>query len=116
LERGRDYHGCRSQREGLNGAGSSAITRPAFASARAPYWDLQNSAIVASDAPIGKTASTQEMLYGAGAAAFTLGVDGVIDRLVGRGSVTINFVDHFRASRERFDYFWEDRWIAMKAT
>src|SRR3546814_15981474 len=35
----------------------------------------------------------------------------VIARLLGSGSVTAPFVDHFRASQSRYDYFWEERWI-----
>ena len=70
---------------------------------------------VAADAPLGKPASTQEMLFGAGAAAFRLGTEGVIARLLGSASVTASFVDHFRASGERFDYFWEERWIRDEA-
>lgn len=66
---------------------------------------------VASDAPLGKPASTQELSYGAGAAAFALGHENVVARLLGSSSVTAPFVDHFRASGERYDYFWEERWI-----
>lgn len=66
---------------------------------------------IASDAPVGKPASTQEMSYGAGAAALLLGSEDVVARLVGSGSVTAPFVDHFRAAGERYDYFWEERWI-----
>src|SRR3546814_2475400 len=47
-------------------------------------------------------------LYGAGAAAFALGAERVIARLLGSGSVTAPFVDHFRASQSRYDYFWEE--------
>lgn len=70
---------------------------------------------VASDAPLGKPASTQEMLYGAGAAAFLIGGENIIARLLGHASVTANFVDHFRPAGERYDYFWEDRWIRDEA-
>lgn len=66
---------------------------------------------IASDAPVGKPASVQELIYGAGAAAFELGNDNVIARLVGAASITEAFVDHFRASQSRYDYFWEERWI-----
>lgn len=66
---------------------------------------------VASDAPVGKPASTQELSYGAAAAAFTLGHEGVIARLIGTASVTDTFVDHFRAAGGRHDYFWEERWV-----
>jgi 3-hydroxy-3-methylglutaryl CoA synthase len=70
---------------------------------------------VAADAPLGKPASTQEMTYGAGAAAFVLDRENVIATLVGSASVTANFVDHFRGAGERYDYFWEDRWIRDEA-
>ncbi|WP_340268039.1 3-oxoacyl-[acyl-carrier-protein] synthase III C-terminal domain-containing protein [Sphingobium mellinum] len=66
---------------------------------------------IASDAPVGKPASTQEMSYGAGAAAFLLGSDDVAARLIGAASVTAPFVDHFRAAQSRYDYFWEERWV-----
>ncbi len=66
---------------------------------------------IASDKPLGKPASTQEMLYGAGAAGFTLGSDKVIAHLVGSASRSVFFVDHFRGAGQRYDYFWEERWI-----
>jgi 3-hydroxy-3-methylglutaryl CoA synthase len=66
---------------------------------------------IASDAPVGKPASAQEIAYGAGAAAFTLGAENVIAKLVGAASVTDTFVDHFRATGEKYEYFWEERWV-----
>lgn len=66
---------------------------------------------VASDAPKGKPASTQEMTYGAGAAAFMLGSENVAARLVGVGSVAAAFVSHFRAAGEESEYHWEERWV-----
>jgi 3-hydroxy-3-methylglutaryl CoA synthase len=66
---------------------------------------------IASDAPVGKPASAQEISYGAGAAAFTLGSENVIAKLVGAASVTDSFVDHFRATGEKYEYFWEERWV-----
>ena len=66
---------------------------------------------IASDAPVAKAASSFELSYGAGAAAFTLGSGDVIARLIGAASITDNFVDHFRAAGEKYDYFWEERWI-----
>jgi 3-hydroxy-3-methylglutaryl CoA synthase len=68
--------------------------------------------IIASDKRSGKPGSAQEMLYGAGAAALRVGQgDDVIARFLGRNTVTVPFVDHFRQSGEKFDYFWEERWI-----
>lgn len=70
-----------------------------------------NALFIASDHPSGKPASTQEMTYGAGAVAFTLGREGVIAELIGSASRTNMFVDHFRAADSKYDYFWEERWI-----
>ena len=66
---------------------------------------------VASDRPRGKPASTQEINSGAGAAAFTLGNDNVVAELRGSASSTAMFIDHFRSSDNRYDYYWEERWI-----
>ncbi|MEJ7926208.1 3-oxoacyl-[acyl-carrier-protein] synthase III C-terminal domain-containing protein [Sphingobium sp. AN641] len=72
----------------------------------------ENALFIASDAPVAKPASTQELSYGAGSAAFLLGSgDDVAAKLIGAGSVTAPFVDHFRAARSRYDYFWEERWV-----
>jgi 3-hydroxy-3-methylglutaryl CoA synthase len=68
--------------------------------------------IIASDRRSGKPGSAQEMLYGSGAAALRLGQgEDVIARFLGRETVTVPFVDHFRQTGEKFDYFWEERWI-----
>lgn len=58
-----------------------------------------------------KCATPKELLYGDGAAAVTLGKDGVIARLLGTNSISVDMVDHFRSKGERFDYEWEERWI-----
>ena len=71
----------------------------------------ESALVIASDAPVTKPASTQELSYGAGAAAFTLGSTGVIAKLLGAASVTDTFIDHFRAAGQKYDYFWEERWI-----
>ena len=67
--------------------------------------------VVASDKPRGKPASTQEIGFGAGAAAFTLGDKNVVADFLGFSSSTASFVDHFRSSDNKYDYFWEERWI-----
>ncbi len=67
--------------------------------------------VIASDHPRGKPASVQEIGFGAGAAAFTLGSEGVVATLQGASSSTAVFVDHFRSSDNTYDYFWEERWI-----
>lgn len=67
--------------------------------------------LVASDKPHAKPASTQELYFGAGAAAVTVGEGDVIARLLGHASVAAYFVDHFRSADVETDYFWEERWV-----
>lgn len=69
------------------------------------------SLVIASDKPRGKPASVQEISSGAGAAAFTLGSEGVIAELLGSVSRNNLFVDHFRHADADYDYAWEERWI-----
>lgn len=88
---------------GSQRAGTSALLQALRGSER--------SLVVAADAPIGKPASAQELGYGAGAAAFLTGSDGVIAYLVGAASHAQLFVDHFRPAGARHDYYWEERWI-----
>lgn len=66
---------------------------------------------IASDRPRGKPASSQEIGFGAGAAAFTLGNDEVIATLLASTSRTALFVDHFRSEGAHYDYYWEERWV-----
>ncbi|WP_216360406.1 3-oxoacyl-[acyl-carrier-protein] synthase III C-terminal domain-containing protein [Marinobacter sp. es.048] len=66
---------------------------------------------ISSDKPSGKPASAQEISYGAGAAAFTLGNDAVIAELIGSASQSVTFVDHFRSANAQYDYTWEERWV-----
>jgi len=67
--------------------------------------------LIASEKLPAKPASPQEMVYGAGAAAFTLGSEGVLALLVAAESVASPLVDHFRTSGSDFDYAWEERWV-----
>ena len=71
----------------------------------------KDALFIATDRPRGKPASTQEISYGAGAAAFTLGSDNVVATLLAATSRTDMFVDHFRSADEKYDYVWEERWI-----
>ncbi len=71
-----------------------------------------DSLVIGADRRSGKPGSAQEMSYGSAAAALRVGKgDDVIARFLGRESVTVPFVDHFRQTGEKFDYFWEERWI-----
>lgn len=70
-----------------------------------------NTLVVAADARMAKPGSVQEMQYGAGAAAFSVGTEGVIAKLLAAASRADSFIDHFRATGEKYDYFWEERWV-----
>ena len=59
-----------------------------------------------------KTANTNELMYGDGAAALLLGEGkDVIAEYLGGHQVAVDFVDHYRGQNEDFDYNWEERWI-----
>lgn len=67
--------------------------------------------VVGSEKPNPLPASQAEMHSGAGAAAVTLGEDGVIAALIGSASRSVHFVDHFRSAEQASDYVWEERWV-----
>jgi 3-hydroxy-3-methylglutaryl CoA synthase/uncharacterized OB-fold protein len=67
--------------------------------------------VVASERLRAKPASVQELTYGAGAAAFLLGSEGVVARMLGRASVSSQFADHVRSADTDYDYVWEERWV-----
>ena len=58
-----------------------------------------------------RAASSQELDFGDGAAAFVVSAEGGAAEFLGRGSVTDDFVDHFRGADSEFDYAWEERWV-----
>jgi uncharacterized OB-fold protein len=66
---------------------------------------------IAAELRLSKPASDAEMTQGDAAAALLIGRGDVVARFLGSHSTTIDFVDHFRASGEDFDYAWESRWI-----
>lgn len=51
------------------------------------------------------------MMYGAGAAAFTVGTTGALAHLLGSASLASPLVDQFRANNSKYGYAWEERWI-----
>jgi 3-hydroxy-3-methylglutaryl CoA synthase len=67
--------------------------------------------VVGSDCRQAKPGSTQELTYGAGAAALMTGQGELVARYLGRYSTEVPFIDHFRLTGERYDYYWEERWI-----
>ena len=89
-------------------AGTSALTQ-ALAAIKA--GEAKNALVLAADLRKTKAVTSQELDFGDGAAAVTVGADNVIATYLGGASLTIDFVDHFRGDTEEFDYNWEERWI-----
>lgn len=69
---------------------------------------------LAADMRQARPGSTQELTYGVGAAALTVGSDKVLAEFIGNHSITEDFVDHYRGEGRRFDYYWEERWIRQE--
>ena len=78
------------------------------------HWRAATAApalVVAADNRRAKPGSSQELTYGAGAAAFLTGHDEPMARYLGSYAASAPFVDHFRQSGAPYDYYWEERWI-----
>jgi 3-hydroxy-3-methylglutaryl CoA synthase len=67
--------------------------------------------VVASDRRKTRPGSSQEMEYGDGAAAVLIGRERVLAEHLGSATLSVDFVDHFRAMGEEIDYHWEERWV-----
>ena len=66
---------------------------------------------LATDSRKSRPGSEGEMLQSDGGSALLVGQGKAIAKLIGAHSETIDFVDHFRAQGEDYDYNWEKRWI-----
>ncbi len=71
----------------------------------------QRCLCIGADLRKSRPASESELLQGDGAASILVGEGAPIAKLVDSYSVTVDFVDHFRATGEQFDYRWESRWV-----
>lgn len=92
---------------GTQRAALSAVTQ-AVARVRAGDGDVL---VLAADARKALAASAQELEYGDAAAALLIGKDKVLAEFLGAGTLSVDFVDHFRAAGEEVDYHWEERWV-----
>ncbi len=92
---------------GTQRAALSAFTQ-AVARVRAGGGD---TLVLAADNRRTRAASAQELDYGDAAAAVLVGTEDVLAEYLGAGTVTADFVDHFRAAGEDVDYHWEERWV-----
>ncbi len=89
-------------------AGTSALLQAVGAVQGGLY---ESALVVAGEKRRSKAASAGELAYGDGAAALTLGHEGVLVEFVSAQSATVDFIDHFRSATETYDYAWEERWI-----
>ena len=67
--------------------------------------------VLAADARKTRAGSQQELEYGDGAAAVLIGREKVVAQFLGAGTLSVDFVDHFRGAQEEIDYSWEERWV-----
>lgn len=65
--------------------------------------------VCASDHRLAKPGSSLEQIYGDGAAAALVGKDNLVAVLEGSFSVFYDFQDKWRATGEKFEHVWEDR-------
>ena len=70
-----------------------------------------NVMVCASDCRVSKPGSSQEPLYGDAAAAVLMGSDDVIATFEGHFSISYDFPDRWKATSEKFEHAWEDRFI-----
>ena len=67
--------------------------------------------VTAADKRLTRTAYFYEMWFGDGAASLLVGEENVIAEFLGSFTVTYDFADHYRGSRQQYDYMWEERWV-----
>jgi 3-hydroxy-3-methylglutaryl CoA synthase len=72
---------------------------------------VQRALVTAGEHRRARAASSQELDNGDAAAAFVVSTGAGAAEFLGRGSLTDDFVDHFRGADGAFDYGWEERWI-----
>ncbi|MBN9427388.1 MAG: OB-fold domain-containing protein [Burkholderiales bacterium] len=98
--------------EAIDMGGSQRVALSAIAQAVARVQAGGGDALVlAADERKAPAASQQELDYGDAAAAMLIGKDEVLAEFLGAGTVSVDFVDHFRAAGEDVDYHWEERWV-----
>jgi hydroxymethylglutaryl-CoA synthase len=102
------------------GLPSSIAARDVTSSARAASTELADALsrpaagtriLLAAERRVARPASAQEMIGGDGAAGALIGPGPAIATPVATASVLADFVDHFRAAGEDYDYGWEERWV-----
>jgi hydroxymethylglutaryl-CoA synthase len=83
------------------------------------HADSAPKLVVAADARLAKPGSTQELEFGAGAAAMLVASATAqvqpIATILSAAHLAADFVDHYRMTGEQFDYSLEERWIRDEA-
>jgi 3-hydroxy-3-methylglutaryl CoA synthase len=92
---------------GSQRAGTSALLSAVDAAAARGVPAL----CVASEQRRAAGATALEMSGGHAAASVLVGPGAGAARLLGSASLTVDFVDHYRAADREFDYGWEERWV-----
>jgi hydroxymethylglutaryl-CoA synthase len=103
------------------GLAPDAVVRDVASSSRAALTELSAALrhprpgatciTVAAERRIARPGSPQELIFGDGAAAASVGTGRAVATLVAAGSVHADLVDHFRETGEIYDYGWEERWV-----
>lgn len=70
-----------------------------------------NALCIAAERRKAAVGTIQELTTGHASASLLVGSGPGIARLIGSASLTVDFVDHFRAWGGDFDYSWEQRWV-----
>jgi 3-hydroxy-3-methylglutaryl CoA synthase len=92
--------------------GSPRAALAALTTALATASGAGTQLVVAADLRHARAASAQELEFGDGAAALLVGTgEEVVAEYLGGGTVSVDFVDHFRVVDAEIDYAWEERWV-----
>lgn len=101
------------------GVDEQATARDVASSPRAGLGELitalsqsnpQPQLVLAAERRVARPASTQEMIFGDGAAGAAVGNGAPLATMVASATLHADFVDHFRESGAEHDYGWEERW------
>jgi 3-hydroxy-3-methylglutaryl CoA synthase len=95
----------------ITGSQRCGLTALGQALAAAQGGAFKRALVTAGEHRRARAASSQELDFGDGAAAFVVSAEPGAAEFLGRGGVTDDFVDHFRGADGDFDYVWEERWI-----
>jgi 3-hydroxy-3-methylglutaryl CoA synthase len=95
----------------ITGSQRCGLTALAQALTAVKAGTSKNVLVAAGEHRKARAASAQELDFGDGAAAFVVSGHDSVAEFLGHGTVTDDFVDHFRGAGEKFDYSWEERWI-----